>query len=169
MKLYLQRTDTSLGIMKKWIEALKGEVFTTQTFDYFLKAFTTFFSRNPSADSMRSLALYITYAIHKPRQAVSYPKRVKSIKLDTNVSSRRQTLSKTPPRSTKQQDESISYLSQLEVALKMLEFYTDVLCHKGDVANIKKFARTVTNKVISTAAYIHNLYLLLSVASSSPC
>ena len=165
----LHPINTSLGIMKKWIEALKGEIYTTQTFEYFLKAFTTFFSRSPSADSMRSLALYITYAIHKPRQAVPYPTRGKSIKLDTNVSSRRQTSSSTPPRSTKQQDESVSYLSQLEVALKMLEFYTDFLCHKGDVANIKKFARTVTNKVITTAAHIHNRYLLLSVASSSPC
>ena len=155
--------------MKKWIEALKGETFTIQTFDYFLKAFTTLFSRNPSADAMRSLALYITYAIHKPRQAVSYPTTGKSIKLDINASSRRQTLSSTPPRFTKQQDENVSYLSQSEVALKMLEFYTDVLCHKSDVANIKKFARTVTNKVTTTAAHIYNLYLLLSVASSSPC
>ena len=168
-KTCLQPTDASLGIMKKWIEALKGEIFTIQTFEYFLKAFTTFFSRNPSADAMRSLALYITYAIHKPRQAVSYPTRGKSIKLDTNVSSRRQTLSSTPPRSAKQQDETVSYLSQLEVALRMLEFYTDILCHKGEVANIKKFARTVTNKVKPTAAHVRNPYLLLSVASSSPC
>ena len=32
----------------------------------------------------------------------------------------------------------------------MLELYADILCQKGDVANIKKFARTVTNKVRTT-------------------
>ena len=36
----------------------------------------------------------------------------------------------------------------------MLELYTDILCHKGEVANIKKFARTVTNKVTITLTFI---------------
>lgn len=36
----------------------------------------------------------------------------------------------------------------------MLELYADVLCHKDEVANIKKFARTVTNKVTTTPAKI---------------
>ena len=109
---------------------------------------------------MRSLALYITYAIHKPRQSDSYPTRGKSVKVNTNVSSRRQTLSSASPRSTKQPDEAIPQLSQLQVALKMLELYANILCNKSEVANIKKFARTVTNKVIflpppfgSTSAY----------------
>ena len=51
------------------------------------------------------------------------------------------------------------HLSQLQVALKMLELYADMLCQKDEAANIKKFARTVTNKVfatpkvVSTSAY----------------
>lgn len=108
---------------------------------------------------MRSLALYITYAIHKPRQTELYPTRGKSIKLNANVSSRRQTLSSASPHSIKQQDEVVPHLSQLEVAVKMLELYADMLCHKDEIANIKKFARTVTNKVtttpksVSTSAY----------------
>lgn len=138
--------------MKKWLDALKGETFTTESFEYFLEAFTSFLTRNPSADSMRSLALYITYAIHKPRQTASHPTRGKSVKLDTNVSSRRQTLSGsgTSPSPSKQQEECVGYLSQLQVALRMLELYADILCHKGEVANIKKFARTVTIKVTTT-------------------
>lgn len=135
-----------MRITKKWLDALKGETFTTETFEYFLEAFKSFLTRNPSADSMRSLALYITYAIHKPRQTESYPARGKNIKLNTNVSSRRQTLSSASPRSTKPQDELVPHLSQLQVALKMLKLYADMLCHEDEVANIKKFARTVTNK-----------------------
>ena len=112
---------------------------------------------------MRSLALYITYAIHKPRQIESYPTLGKTIKLNTNASSRRQTLSSASPRSTKQQAESAPHLSQLQVALKMLELYADLLCRKDEVANIKKFARTVTNKVTTTLAIF--LQLLLTLVS----
>lgn len=135
-----------MRIIKKWLDVLKGEWFTTETFEYFLEAFKTFFTRNPSADSMRSLALYITYSIHKPRQTESYPMRGKSIILNTNVSSRRQTLSSPSTRSTIQKDDAVPHLSQLQVALKMLELYADMLCQKNEFANIRKFARTVTNK-----------------------
>ena len=139
--------------MKNWLDALKSETFTAESFEYFLEAFTSFLTRNPSADSMRSLALYITYAIHKPRQTASNPTRGKS--------ARRQTLSGTSPRPSKQQDECVGYLSQPQVALRMLELYADILCHKGEDANIKKFARTVTNKVTTTPAVI--------LASTYPC
>ena len=111
---------------------------------------------------MRSLALYITYAIHKPRQSDPYPMRGKSVKINTNVSSRRQTLSSASPRSTKQQDELVPQLSQLQVALKMLELYANMLCHKNEVANIKKFARTVTNKVINVPIKFQFLLTLAS-------
>ena len=36
----------------------------------------------------------------------------------------------------------------------MLELYADILCHKNEVANIKKFARTVTNKVTTVPAIV---------------
>lgn len=36
----------------------------------------------------------------------------------------------------------------------MLELYADMLCHKDETANIKKFARTVTNKVNTTPAIV---------------
>ena len=42
-----------------------------------------------------------------------------------------------------------SELTQLQVALKILEMYLDILCEGSDTTNIKKFARTVTNKVRS--------------------
>ena len=36
----------------------------------------------------------------------------------------------------------------------MLELYADMLCNKDGIANIKKFARTVTNKVTATPAIL---------------
>ena len=96
---------------------------------------------------MRSLALYVTYAIHKPRSTPLTPARGKSIKLNTDLPSRRKTLGSSSPRSAVQQNDATPKLTQLQVALKILEFYADLLCLKDDYANIKKFARTVTNKV----------------------
>ncbi len=142
-----QLADISVGISKKWLEALKGETFTSQTFGYFLKTFKTMLTKSVSADSMRSLALYITYAIHKPRQTGSTPLRGKSMKLNTELSSRRKTLGSFSPRPIIQQNESAPQLTQMQIALKILELYTDLLCEKGEFTNINKFARTVTNKV----------------------
>jgi len=135
--------------VKKWLEALKCEAFTMKTSAYFLETFQLLLTKNLSADSMRSLALYITYAIHKPKQQALTPIRGKSINLRTDLPYRRQTLSSPSPRPSRTIDESDPELSQLQVALRVLEMYTDILCAKDDVSNITKFARTVTNKVSS--------------------
>lgn len=44
----------------------------------------------------------------------------------------------------------------------MLELYANMLCHKNEVANIKKFARTVTNKVINVPIKFQFLLTLAS-------
>lgn len=136
-----------LGISKKWLEALKSETFTAETFEYFLTTFKTMLTKNVSADSMRSLALYITYAIHKPRHVTSMPLRGKSTKLTTGPPSRRKTLGSPSSRPLAQQNEPAPQLTQVQVALKVLDLYADLLCQKDEFTNIHKFARTVTNKV----------------------
>lgn len=75
------------------------------------------------------------------------PSRGKSVKLNTDLPSRRKTLGSSSPRPVTQQNGSASHLTQLQIALKILELYTDLLCQMDDFTNIKKFARTVTNKV----------------------
>lgn len=152
----------SLGISKKWLEALKSETFTDETFGYFLKTFKTMITRNVSADSMRSLALYITYAIHKPRQVTSMPLRGKSIKLNIGPPSRRKTLGSPSPKPVNQQHEPTPQLTQLQVALKILELYAELLCQKDDFTNIHKFARTVTNKVSPCFSRICTLLMQFS-------
>lgn len=136
-----------LGVVKKWLENLKTETFTEQTFGYFLEAFKIVLGRNVSADSMRSLSLYITYAIHKPSIRDTQPTRSKSLKLKTNLSVRRKTHSGLSPSSKLMSGPQAVELTHLQVALKLLETYVDILCQDGDTANIQKFARTVTNKV----------------------
>lgn len=143
-----------IGIVKKWLEALKSDIFTHETFGYFLETFKFLLTKNLSADTMRSLALYITYAVHKPKQQASTPARGKSIKLRTDLPYRRQTLSSPSPQLAKPRGDTDRQLNQIEVALRILEIYADILCVRDDVSNIKKFARTVTNKVGSILSFV---------------
>ena len=112
-------------------------------------------TKSLSADVMRSLALYITYAIHKPKQKLSTPLRGKSVKLNTDLPVRRKTLGSPSPRPASQQSDLASQLTQLQVALRILELYTNLLCQKDELGNIHKFARTVTNKVRFSRKTVH--------------
>ena len=143
------------GIVRKWLDALKGESFNAETFDYFLESFKGMLTPNLSADAMRSLALYITYATYKPRSKVSVPLRAKSVKLKTEMAPRRRTLGSSSNVAGTQLENGHNLLSEEHVALKILELYTDCLCRKDDLSNILRFARTVTNKVGPQTAYIH--------------
>ena len=106
--------------------------------------------KNPSADTMRSLALFVTYAIHKPKENTSVMRR-KSAKFGTNTPTRRKTISGATSRDTQSRDfGDANELGLLQVALGVLELYTEMLCQKHDVTDIKRFARTVTNKVCFT-------------------
>ena len=133
--------------MKKWLENLKTGSFTDETFEDFLQAFKILLGRNVSADSMRSLSLYITYAVHKPSAREVQPARSKSLKLHTSLSVRRKTLSGLSPNARSMAAPATAEMTHLQVALKLLETYVVILCQEGDTANISKFARTVTNKV----------------------
>ncbi len=124
---------------------------------------------NMSAESLRALALYITYAVHKPKQkSPQQLQSTRSLKQRADGPSRRATIVAASPRPSRYQDSGIE-LTRLEVALKVLGMYTDLLCEKDDTTNIKKFARIVTNKVKVFDAVICLLLLILKVASLSPC
>lgn len=141
-------------------------MFTNECFAYFLETFGFLLTRSLSADTMRSLALYITYAVHKSKQQASTPARGKSMKLKTDLPYRRQTLSSPSPHLTKTRGDTELQLSQTQVAIRILEMYTDILCAKDDVSNIKKFARTVTNKV-KFVSYLTTKRLIFPVVTSS--
>lgn len=143
-----------LGIVKKWVDALKGEFFSSGTFKYFLRAFKSMLTTNISAEALRALALYVTYAVHKPKQRQAQPMRnARSLKQNSADISRRATITAASPSPTRYQDSGIE-LSRLNIALEVLTMYTDLLCEKNDVTNIKKFARIVTNKVKVTGFYL---------------
>lgn len=135
-----------MRIVKKWLDALKGEPFTSDTFDHFMRAFKSMLTSNISGESLRALSLYITYAVHKPKQKVPQSVRhARSVKQQTDGSSRRATILTASPSPLRSQDGE-KELTRLQIAIKVMGMYTDLLCEREDVTNIKKFARIVTNK-----------------------
>lgn len=141
--------------MKRFLDALKAETFSHDVFPSFMEALTTLVKCNVTAEVFRSLALFITYAYHKPstsgnrtprNQAGTLPLRSG---LNPNVPRR-------PILNTflDGKDVTSANLTKRQLGNKVLEMYSDMLCEKGNTSNIRKFARTVTNKVCLPFAII---------------
>ncbi|KAF9891214.1 hypothetical protein FE257_004778 [Aspergillus nanangensis] len=109
-----------MRVNKKLLEALKDEEFTAEALHRFTAAFMSLMEGCLSADLLRSLALFITYAIHKPKEPSTQH---------------------SPASGGKQK-----FVSSTTVATEMLRMYCSLLCNSHDLAPIKKFARAVTNK-----------------------
>jgi outer membrane lipoprotein SlyB len=158
------------GIVKKLLFALKAESFSREILPDFLRAFRALVKANMSADVLRSLSLFITYSLHKHNP--SRPLRVKK----SNIQMRRPgslipgalggpmgssmggsmggsiLAGAAGPKSgylgvQGELNEEGSFTRQ-QIGVMMLEMYEELLAEEGNgMAVIKKFAKTVTNKV----------------------
>lgn len=156
MSQYLLQSQSALltiytaGIVKKWLEGLKDQTFSPLAFTYYRKAFELLLFSNFSADLMRSLSLYITYAIHKPDNNNTELARRKSTRFWTSTPSRRKTVSSSTSGANDTLDsgpQTEPMMDSFEVAVSLLEMYTNCLCQKSNGDLLGRFARTVTNKV----------------------
>jgi beige protein homolog 1 len=101
-----------------------------------------------TAEVFRSLALFITYAHHKPiSSGARTPKNqagTPPIRSGINSNGPRR-----PTLNTFFDGKEVlsTTLTKRQLGNKVLEMYSDLLCEKGKTSNIRKFARTVTNKV----------------------
>ena len=103
---------------------------------------------NLSAESLRTLALYITYAIYKPQSKLSSVTRpAKTETFQTPMVSHKPTNQDTASVTIRKEANLSQKLSQLQLGLKILDLYSDFVCKANDTGNVMKFARTVTNKV----------------------
>lgn len=138
------------GIVKRFIDALKGETFNADVFPDFLEAFTMLFKCSLAGDNMRSLALFITYALHDGR---TFPYRARNKRSATRVSNGDATRVIDSERSTPRSlspatpEAGANDLSRQEIGVQILEAYSDILCDPDSDDSIKRFAKTVTNKV----------------------
>lgn len=101
---------------------------------------------NMSADALRSLSLFITYSLHK--YSPSRPLKVKR----SNIQLKRQAgLDITNPSPRQTGDVKSDELTKHRIGITVLKMYTELLCDDDPSAvNIRKFARTVTNKVFTS-------------------
>lgn len=138
------------GIVKKWLEILKFQQFTSLTFGYFLESFRLLALKSLSSEIMRSLALYVTYAIYEPTETPWEMFRKRGDRSGASTPTRRRTVNSSSPgylTPTEVGDRDLVKLGRQDVATGILRVYAEILCMKGDKSNIDRFARTVTNKV----------------------
>lgn len=144
---FVLTSDSISGIIKRLLDALKGETISEDILPHFMNSFESLVKSNYNAEVHRSLALFVTYAFHKtwsslPRtpRAMMPPSRSST----PGISSRRPLLD---PTASASPVASSKFLRKKQLGINILEMYTRLLCTKGSSADIRKFAKTVTNKV----------------------
>jgi beige protein homolog 1 len=127
-----------MRVLKKLLEALKSETVLADTMPFYMMAFKSLFPSAMSAEMLRSLALFITFSVHKGKITLQPKKSINS-----------QARSRHSPRNRSDSDTSEGfgpYLTHFEIGVEVLKLYSEFLCSKDDTSSIKKFAKTVTNK-----------------------
>ena len=125
-----------MRVLKKLLEALKSDRVTEESMPLYITTFRTLLPAAMSAEMLRSIALFITFSVHKGNVALQ---------------SRKSTKATTRPRqgtgaSVSPIEASSSQLSHFHIGVEVLKLYAELLCAKDDTSQIKKFAKTVTNK-----------------------
>lgn len=125
---------------------MKGESIPEEVVPHFMKTFEVLVKLNLSPEVMRSLSLFLTYAFHLPPASASRTPRPGSAlsRPDTPSLLRRSTADLS---GTSTPTPGVKFLSKKEFGTRVLDMYSNILCEKGNLNPIKKFAKTVTNKV----------------------
>jgi len=131
MKFNLKRLSR-MRALRRLLEALKSENVSRSTMPSHSAALAALLPTAMSAEMLRSMALFITYSVHKRNDIGRLRKPARS-----RASSGAGTATPTGDNPN---------LSQFEIGVEILRLYSNTLCAKGDLTMIKKFARTVTNK-----------------------
>ncbi|KAK3310818.1 uncharacterized protein B0T15DRAFT_51070 [Chaetomium strumarium] len=138
-----------MRIIKRLLDALKAETISEDIMPHFMASFESLVRCSYSAEVHRAIALFITYAFHTPAGSRPRTPRPPSILSGRPAPAaglsmlRRPTLEGGHPPSPAA---SSRMLSKKQLGVKILEMYTRLLCEPASVADIRKFAKTVTNK-----------------------
>lgn len=154
MRMYifdgLTRIDTNcddIGIVKRLLDALKGDSVSEEVLPYFLEAFESLVKCNYIPEVHRSLALFITYTFHTPAASISRTPKPMTAQSRSSTPGmlRRPTIESDATSRTSASGSR--FLTRKQLGVKILEMYSRLLCVKGNLVDIRKFAKTVTNKV----------------------
>ncbi|KAL5618036.1 hypothetical protein FOVSG1_000258 [Fusarium oxysporum f. sp. vasinfectum] len=134
-----------MRIVKRLLDAMKGEVVSEDTISHFMGAFEVLVASNFSQEVMRSLSLFITYAFHsQPSSLPRTPRPLSAISRSSTPVPRRRGTPTDPTAAAIAC--GLKFLTKKQLGVKVLSMYSRILCEKGNTTHIKKFARTVTNK-----------------------
>lgn len=136
------------GIAKRFLDSLKNESVDRSLVPEFRKAFLALLKMGASGEMFRTLSLFVTYALSRGRRSepVTPHPDVRHSRVPSSLSGAQQkgdlqlTGADTGPSDAK------DTLSYTELATLILDIYAELLCATTEEANIKKFARAVTNK-----------------------
>ncbi|KAK3935610.1 beige protein 1 [Diplogelasinospora grovesii] len=138
-----------MRIIKRLLDALKAETISEDILPHFMASFESLVKCNFNAEVHRSLALFITYAFHIPPG--SLPRTPKPAPVTSRSGTpgpgvlRRPTIELSPGSTSN----TPRLLAKKQLGIRILEMYTRLLCEKNNLGEIRKFAKTVTNKVIT--------------------
>lgn len=127
------RRFSRMRALRRLLEALKSEHVARSTIVSYCSALRALLPTAMTAEMLRSMALFITYSVHK-RNTIGRLRKPARSRASSGAGSITPTTGESP------------YLTQFEIGVEVLRLYSDMLCTKGDLSIIKKFARTVTNK-----------------------
>jgi hypothetical protein len=127
-----------MRVLKKLLDALKSEIVLTDTMPFYMKAFNSLLPGAMSAEMLRSLALFITFSVHKGKPTLQSKKSI-----NQQSRSRRSPSTGSDSSATEALNQ---HLTHFEIGVEILKLYSNFLCAKDDTSSIKKFAKTVTNK-----------------------
>ncbi|KAH7316828.1 hypothetical protein B0I35DRAFT_479634 [Stachybotrys elegans] len=139
------RRLTRMRIVKRLLDALKGEGVSEDVAPFFMSAFEALVRTNLNQEVMRSLSLFITYAFHSPpASSVRTPKPASVISRSSTPGPIRRPTGDGGLSGTSAV--SVRAALKKQLGIRVLRLYSDILCEKGNLNHIRKFARTVTNK-----------------------
>jgi hypothetical protein len=152
------------------VEAIKGEPVPEAILPDFMSAMKVLVMNNPSAEVLRSLALFVTYSLHKPGASTSKTLKAKQSSLSIREHQRDPSNPSRSPLTQESSGRSVEgggFVPQKELAVRILELYANILCEDDSTLLVKKFARTVTNKVrmAKAGSSIKLMYLVAALSA----
>ncbi|KAI1154064.1 beige/BEACH domain-containing protein [Nemania diffusa] len=132
-----------MRVVKRLLDALKADPLPEGVLPFFLDAIGQLVRCSYNTEVHRAIALFITYAFHSPARSLPRtPKITSHIDQSTgSVQLRRPTVN-----NNRAVEGTVRTLSKKEIGVHILNIYSQLLCEKGNLAIIRKFAKTVTNK-----------------------
>jgi len=140
-------TTNSIGIVKRLLDAIKSEPLPENVVRYFMGAIESLVRCGYNTEVHRTIALFITYAFHTPSRSLPRTPKpgIPAGTLTPMIPARRPTL-----ETNNGAQGTVTLLNRRQIGIRILEMYCQLLCEKGSDAVMRKFAKTVTNKVLDS-------------------